>query len=576
MPASKMSKVIHQLRSAAMRWEVVELTDGQLLESFINRRDQMAVEGIVRRHGPMVWRVCRRILHNYHDAEDAFQATFVVLVRKATSIMPREMLANWLYGVAHQTALKARATTEKRRTRERQQVEMPDTAVAEKDHWSDLQPLLDQELSLLPDKYRIVIVLCELEGKTRPEVARQIGVPEGTVASRLARARSMLAKRLTRRGLGASGGMLAALLAHQAASAGIPASVAFTTIEAASLLAAGQAAATGAISVKVAALSEGVLKSMLLTKLKMMIAMVLLVGAALTCIAGLTYQTHAAEQQDTANSTERVDKEKQPVAKEGQKSKPDNERLQEVQIRIVAPIGMKVCLSPHSDKNNKVVSIEVPGRLNLEQGKRSRLKLYDISNRPGIERFPIVEILPMGAVTRPFLANSAIPIEFTDEDFDHVNGGRAITKVAYLTNKSKGSGTKPPKATDGSFVKTIASYDFVDQDVIELARQRGTVLAIVRMGNIDLGKDDKLAKIVIGDDGIQGRVQRLDKGTAKAKPNDNRAEKLADQLEHIMRDVATVQAENQELRQQLKDAQLELRSLRTLLERKERELKKAK
>ena len=162
------------------------------------------------------------LLGNYHDAEDAFQATFLVLVRKAASIVPREMVGNWLYGVAHQTALKARATAAKRKGRERQVTDMPEPAVAGQDLWPDLQPLLDQELSRLPDKYRAVIVLCDLEGKTRKEAARQLGVPEGTVASRLARARAMLAKRLARRGVTVSGGALAAVLSEKAASAGVP------------------------------------------------------------------------------------------------------------------------------------------------------------------------------------------------------------------------------------------------------------------------------------------------------------------------------------------------------------------
>ena len=211
----------------------------------------------------MVWGVCRRLL-SHHDAEDAFQATFLVLVRKAASIAPREMVGNWLYGVAHQTALQARRTAARRRAREVQVTEMPDTEACQQDQWADLQPLLDEELSRLPDNYRAVIVLCDLEGRTRKEVAAQLGCPEGTVASRLVRARAMLAKRLTQRGVALSGGALAAVLSKNAASAGVPASVVMSTIKAASLFAAGQAV----ISVKVAALAEGVLKAMLLNKLK--------------------------------------------------------------------------------------------------------------------------------------------------------------------------------------------------------------------------------------------------------------------------------------------------------------------
>src|SRR5207244_1111045 len=141
------------------------------------------------------------------------------------------------------------ATAAKRKGRERQVTDVPEPAVTQHDPWRDLQPVLDEELSRLPAKYRGVIVLCDLEGKTRKEAAGQLRCAEGTVASRLARARAMLAKRLTRRGIALSGGALAAVLAQQAVSAGVPNSVVDATIKAANLLAVGKAAATGAISV---------------------------------------------------------------------------------------------------------------------------------------------------------------------------------------------------------------------------------------------------------------------------------------------------------------------------------------
>ena len=159
--------LIDRLRRAVLVGAEANLTDGQLLECFVGRRDEAAVAVLVRRHGPMVWGVCRRVLHNHQDAEDAFQATFLVLVRKAASVRPREAVGNWLYGVAHTTALKARATAAKRHAREKQVSEMPEPeAVTEPDPWHGVEPLLDQELSHLPDKYRTVIVLCDLEGKT--------------------------------------------------------------------------------------------------------------------------------------------------------------------------------------------------------------------------------------------------------------------------------------------------------------------------------------------------------------------------------------------------------------------------
>jgi len=230
----------------------------------------------------MVLGVCRRVLGNHHDAEDAFQATFLVLIRKAASVMPREKVANWLYGVAYQTALKSRATSARRRAKEGRLMATPEPAASEQDFWREVQPLLDEELNRLPSKYREPIILCELMGKTRKEVARQLSWPEGTVSGRLARARKMLASRLARRGVALSVGALAAALSQNAASAGMPTSLVGTTVKAASVFAAGQAAAAGVLSAKVAALTEGVLKSMLLTKLKIATAVL----AATSLVAG--------------------------------------------------------------------------------------------------------------------------------------------------------------------------------------------------------------------------------------------------------------------------------------------------
>src|SRR5947209_5026354 len=189
-----MNAVIGHLCRASLLTAGSGPSDGRLLESFAHRGDQAAFEALVRRHGPMVLGVCRRVLGDVHAAEDALQATFLVLVRKAASIAKRELLGNWLYGVAYRTALKAKTAAARRRAKERQVRPMPNPG-NEEEVWRELQPLLDQELSRLPDKYRIPVVLCDLQGKSRQEAARQLGCPEGTVSSRLARARVMLAKR---------------------------------------------------------------------------------------------------------------------------------------------------------------------------------------------------------------------------------------------------------------------------------------------------------------------------------------------------------------------------------------------
>src|SRR4051794_1907929 len=194
MPTSPLSAVIQQLL-ADPRPDDDGMTDGELLARFRRSRDEDALAVLVRRHASIVWGVCCRLLHNHQDAEDAFQAAFLVLVRKAADV-PGPAVANWLYGVARQTAVRLRATAAKRGRREILVMTLPEPTVAE-DRDADWQSVLDEELSRLPDHYRGVVVLCDLEGMTRREAARQLAIPEGSVASRLARARVLLAKRLT-------------------------------------------------------------------------------------------------------------------------------------------------------------------------------------------------------------------------------------------------------------------------------------------------------------------------------------------------------------------------------------------
>src|SRR5437879_2586487 len=219
MATDPMATFMHQLRRGVLAADGAGLTDGQLLTLFIENRDEGAFEALVRRHGPMVMGVCRRVLRNAHDAEDAFQATFLVLVRKAASIRPRGMVGNWLYGVACRTAAKARARHAKRRAKE---LAMPAKQVRPDETSAELQALVEHELRRLPDKYRAALVLCELEGRTRKEAARRLGWPEGTVATRLIRARALLAKRLTRQGVGLPAALLT-LGFSQGASASLPA-----------------------------------------------------------------------------------------------------------------------------------------------------------------------------------------------------------------------------------------------------------------------------------------------------------------------------------------------------------------
>jgi RNA polymerase sigma-70 factor (ECF subfamily) len=259
---TQLNRVIQHLRRAVLAPDG-GATDGQLLERFVARRDEAAFEALLRRHGPMVFGVCRRILGNCHDADDAFQATFLVLVRRGDAVRPREMVGAWLHGVAYRTALEARAKRARRRAREKQVVEMSAVGVDTDEVWRELRAVLDQELQRLPDKYRAAVVFCDLEGRPRKEVARQLNVPEGTLSSRLATARKLLGRRLSRRGTDLPAGCVAAVLAEKAA-APPPAPLVVATARAAVLWATDATAAAGVVSHEVAALTKGVMRTMFL------------------------------------------------------------------------------------------------------------------------------------------------------------------------------------------------------------------------------------------------------------------------------------------------------------------------
>jgi RNA polymerase sigma factor (sigma-70 family) len=243
--------------------------DGYLLERFIRERDEPAFAELVRRHGPMVLGVCRRVLDNPHDAEDCFQAVFMVLVRKAETIRPSSMVGNWLYGVAYRTALEARKLAARRRIIEKKKHELAHAELAPGEspaaQWQEMRPALDRELSRLPERYRCILVACDLEGKTRRTVAEEFDLAEGTVASRLARARRLLAKRMSRYA-SISAGALGMLLSAEAAVP-VPPSLIDTTARSAIQLA-GSNSGPGTLSPYVAALCDAVVSKMVWTKIQ--------------------------------------------------------------------------------------------------------------------------------------------------------------------------------------------------------------------------------------------------------------------------------------------------------------------
>jgi RNA polymerase sigma factor (sigma-70 family) len=286
--------LLRQLRRATGPAGEAAPSDAQLLERFVTQRDEAAFELLVWRHGTMVLNLCRRMLRHDQDAEDAFQATFLVLAHKAASISKRTACASWLYKVAYRVALAARSEAAARGGRECScPDDLPAAQARDELLWRDLRPVLDEEVSRLPEKYRAAFVLCCLQGRTSAEAAEQLGCPEGTVLSRLSRARERMRRRLLGRGVCLSAGLLAAVVAANGQAAEVTAGLVGTTSRAALAVAAGKAVA--AASARAAALTQGALRAMFMTKLKMaggLVLTVALIGAG----AGLLTNGLLAEQ----------------------------------------------------------------------------------------------------------------------------------------------------------------------------------------------------------------------------------------------------------------------------------------
>jgi RNA polymerase sigma factor (sigma-70 family) len=271
---------------------VGNLSDGQLLDSFLTAEEETSeasFAALLDRHGPMVLRVCRQILGNTDDAQDAFQATFLVLVHRAGSVRKRDSVACWLYGTAQRVARRFRVDAARRRSHERRWATMAKVGHMDPAIEPECWPELHDELSRLPDKYRESVVLCYLEGLSTQAAAQRLGCPQGTVLSRLSRAREQLRKRLTRRGLTVPAGLLAAGLATETAKAAVPSALARVVIQTAVASPLHKTAGSGAISASVSQLTRGVLRTMFFTKLRTAAAAIIVV-AALATGAGVLLQ----------------------------------------------------------------------------------------------------------------------------------------------------------------------------------------------------------------------------------------------------------------------------------------------
>ncbi len=325
--------------------------DAELLYRFVNQNDEDAFTTLVQRYGAMVWGLCVRRLGETPEAEDAFQATFLVLVRKASSLHGSRLLGPWLYEVAYRTALKLSGQRARRAARERP---LPEQLAEERPDAmeSDLRSILDEEIQSLPTKYRLPVLLCYVQGLSNEEAARRLGCAKGTIFSRLSRARDLLRHRLLRRGVDVSAGTLAVVLAESAAlRATVPAALWEITVRTSLLFAAGTAGQS--LSAPLAALVEGVVRSMFLSKAKVALIVVLVLGLAGSG-AGFLVHPGAAEKSENKSATKTaapapprvVGKTKaipKAALKEAHQPPPavveDHERLRDWREKLLQPIN---------------------------------------------------------------------------------------------------------------------------------------------------------------------------------------------------------------------------------------------
>ncbi len=468
------------------------LSDGQLLALFVHDRDEDAFTALLNRHSPMVMGVCRRILRDQHDAEDAYQATFLIFARKAGSVRARDSIGGWLYRVAYRTALEARARIVRRRGKEQQMDELPAPAVQPDEGRPELLASLDKEIDRLPDKYRVPVVLCELEGRSRKEVAELLGIPEGTLSWRLAQAKKLLAQRLARRGLAVSGVALAAVMTPATTSAFLRASTVKAVLS------------VEAIPAEVLALTEGVMKAMLLSKLKITVCVTMLALLAGVAASGVVYRAAAQEKKQVDS-------------------------------------GRSAIRSPATDEL-EALRLEIEALQKSLQATRERLKTLENKEKPHREHETIV-------VTNPQAKDVSITQQYVCKIHSqrHINI-RALAN-GYLSEIPIKEG-QAVKQGDGMFriLPTLyqARYD--------------AELAEVRLAELEFNETKKLfEKSAVSSQELALRQAKLDKAKAKAKlaeaelnftivraPFDGIVDRLQEQVGSLIheRDILTTLSDN--------------------------------
>jgi RNA polymerase sigma factor (sigma-70 family) len=363
-----MEVVLRHLRRLATARRDLELPDRDLLERFAAHQDEGAFTALLQRHGPMVMGVCQSVLHNVHDAEDVFQAAFLVLARKAGTIHRRDTVAGWLHRVAYHLAVKAQAHAVRRRGWEKRAATMPVVDPVLDLSLRELRRVLIEEIQQLPEEYQAPLVLCGLEEKSLAEAARLLAWTKGEVKGRLQRGRERLRARLRRRGLEIPLGLSAAAFTLNSASAQVSASLVRSTVQAAVRVAAGKAIRTGVVSAEVAALVQGASKTMLYSHAKMATVLLLALSVVATAFGVVRLPASAADQPAPQAQKAQSQGDRLPAVAP---AKTEAEGTLEVRGQVLAPdgrpaAGAKVYLAkPHAPAPVQQAATDPDGRFRL-------------------------------------------------------------------------------------------------------------------------------------------------------------------------------------------------------------------
>jgi RNA polymerase sigma factor (sigma-70 family) len=411
---------IHHIRQLIGMDPSTGLTDGQLLERFRAHRDETAVEVLVRRYGPLVLGVCRRVLHNADAAEDAFQATFLVLVRKAPSLICYQPLGGWLYRVAYRLALRARANEARRRQCEAQAARIRPTTEDQAASPSDLAVAIEEELDRLPQRHRDPLVLCYFEGKTNEQAAQILGCPLGSMSARLAQARERLRACLARRGFVAGSVGVAAALTAAGAKAAVPLPLLANTVRAAVWFASEEAGSASFVSNQAVALARGACHAMFVNKLK--IAVVVLLAVAMLG-TGTTLLLKAAPQADPPTPS---------VEQPPPEPRPD--RSEQLPIGVLARMGSTQLR--HGDAVFFAAYMPDGERL-VAAGKDGTVRLWDLATGKEIRRFDWGQVR---TDSKPKPAEEGIRQKLDQRELDDIalSGQAALSSNGKLVAASRG------------------------------------------------------------------------------------------------------------------------------------------